>query len=306
MAANITPRHHASLLAEAMSIASGLKEHGAALDIRIADEAGMRAEADKLANAEIEAREAKLAWRQAGQAVQRADADAARFLAAARAVLTISHGNRWSAHWTPTGFPDQSTKVPRTHLKRRLLCKALGRYFTDNPAQELVAAKVTAAEAGARHAALSAARFAVAQTTAQLGEKLKARDAQKRKLRKLVGGVKKHLKLWMPGDDPRWYAFGLNAPADPARPDVAGVIALTQSGPGKIDIRWPRARRATRYRVLVQVAGVDAEPIARKTVHDRFTTLDGFIAGQTVRIQIITANKAGEARASAAAEIVME
>jgi len=57
----------------------------------------------------------------------------------------------------------------------------------------------------------------------------------------------------------------LNRPATRTRPDPVGVVTLTQSGPG--------ARRASWHR----------------TVHDLFATLDGFTAGQTVRVQIIAA-----------------
>ncbi|MCX6898607.1 MAG: hypothetical protein NT105_07905 [Verrucomicrobia bacterium] len=306
MAANITPRNRELLFAEAIGLAGGLKEFGTALGITLTNEKEMRAAADRLVTTESEAGKAKLAFREAARAVQRADADAAKFLAAARAVLTIFLGKRWSAHWEPTGFPDQSTKVPRTQNKRRELCASLQLYFASQPAHEITAAGVTAAEADARHKALQAAHAVLGRTTTALGQSLKARDDAKQKLRRLVYAVKDHLKMYLPADDPRWNSFHLNHPATRTRPDPVGVVTLTQSGPGALRASWRRARRATRYRPLVQVVGVDTEPIPRNTVHDLFATLDGFTAGQTVRVQIIAANEAGEAKPSEAAEMVIE
>ena len=50
---------------------------------------------------------------------------------------------------------------------------------------------------------------------------------------------------------------------------------------------------------------MDAEPLPRDTVHDLFATLDGSAAGQTVRVQVIATNEAGEAKPGEAAEIVI-
>lgn len=305
MATNITPRHLDGLLAEANSLANGLKHHGAELDIRLIDEPRLRALAAQAADTAGDVGLAKSTRQDASKALRRADREAARFLASARSVLTAYLGNRWSTRWEPTGFPDQSTKVPRIQNQRRELCESLHRYFTDNPGHEVAAMEVTAAQAEAHHNAFSAAHLALAQETTQKGTKMKARRDAKRMLRRTVHSLKVYLKMTLAPDDSRWHAFGLNRPADGNVPDPVTSVTLVPGRPGEIVPSWPRAARATRYRVFALVVGVDAEFKHRATVRDLKTNLGGFASGQTVKVRIVAANKSGEARPSAEAEIVV-
>jgi hypothetical protein len=54
-----------------------------------------------------------------------------------------------------------------------------------------------------------------------------------------------------------------------------------------------------------QVLTVDANFVATATVNDSDCTLSGLPSGKTVRVQIVSANDAGEAQASSVAEIVV-
>jgi hypothetical protein len=294
-----------ALLAEAGGLASGLKIYGAELGITLIDEPRLRALAAEAAGKASDVGAAKSTRQGAVKAVQQADRAAARFLGAARLVFAIRHGNRWSTAWEPSGFPDKSTKVPRLQGQRRELCEKLRIYFTSHPELEVPAMEVTAALAESHCKALAAAHSALHQETAAKGTKMKARGDAKRKLRKTVYALKVLLKMTLPPDDSRWHSFGLNRPADGNVPERVVSVRLAQGRPGEIGASWNRAKLATRYRVFVMVAGVDEEFHARAPVKDPKATLEGFSAGQRVRVRVVAANKSGEARPSAEAEMVV-
>ena len=64
--------------------------------------------------------------------------------------------------------------------------------------------------------------------------------------------------------------------------------------PGTLLADWADARRATRYRVWIQVLTVDADFRAVATVTDSDATLTGLPSGKTVKVRITAANDAGE------------
>jgi hypothetical protein len=75
--------------------------------------------------------------------------------------------------------------------------------------------------------------------------------------------------------------------------------------PGVVLADWSDASRATRYRVFKQVLTVDANFVAADTVNDSDYTLSGLPSGKTVRVQIVSANDAGQGQPSAVVEIVV-
>lgn len=306
MATNITPRGLSALLAEAHGLANGLKSYGAELGITLSDEPRLRALEAEAAGKASDVGAAKSTRHGAANAVQQADRAAARFLSAARSVFAIRLGNRWSTAWEPTGFPDKSTKVPRLQAQRRELCEKLHIYFTSHPELEVAEFGVTAALAEQHHKALAAAHSTLHQETTAKGTKMKARAEAKRKLRRTVSALKTVLKMTLAPDDSRWHSFGLNRPADGNVPERVESPALAQVGPKMIEVSWKHAKLATRYRVFAMVAGVDEEFQPRATVKDPKATLDGFSAGQRVKVRVVAANKSGEARPSAESEMVME
>ena len=105
--------------------------------------------------------------------------------------------------------------------------------------------------------------------------------------------------------DPLWLAFGLNLPGATNLPDPADSLVLTAGGPGVVLADWSDASRATRYRVFKQVLTVDANFVAVATVNDSDCTLSGLPSGKTVRIQIVSANDAGQGQPSGMAEIII-
>jgi hypothetical protein len=289
----------------AEDIADGLHQLEGTLGVTGATEAKVRAAITVCHDADNDLGNAKNARQVASNALQATDDAATEFLGKARKVLGGFLGEHWSAAWEPTGFPDESTGVPRTQEKRMNLCRSLKDYFTDNAGQEVAALNVTAAVADARYPALSDGRDTLAQKDTDQGNKLNARDAGYDALRKLLRSCITELKRFLAADDERWHTFNLNAPADPVTPDRVEQVTLPPGTAGVVVASWLRARRATRYRPFVQVVGVDEEFLARDPVHDLTVNLDHFTTGQTVKVYIVAANDDGEAQPSPTQEIAV-
>lgn len=305
MASNPIPSLRDDLLALAEDMADGLQTHGATIGVAQNTEAIMRAAITAARNADAAAGTAKDARQNASDAVNVADAAASDFIGKARGVLAQFLGNRWSAAWEPTGFPDQSTAVPRTQDKRLNLCASLQIYLTSVPAHEIAALGVTAALAGARFTALSDARDALAQATADQTTALEARDTAEANLRKRARGLVNELETLLGPADARWHAFGLSRPADPDTPEPVTAVTLTAGAPGTVVASWPRAPRATRYRVYQQIVGVDPEFENRDTIREEELLLTNLPSGQTVKVYVVSANDAGEAGDSPEAQRVI-
>ena len=289
----------------AEDMADGLHQLEGTLGVTGVTEAKTRAAITLCHNADKDAGDAKKARQTASTALLAADEAASSFLSDARKVLCTLLGDEWSAAWEPTGFPDESTRVPRTQEKRMNLCRSLKEYFTANAAQEVAVLNVTAAIADARYTALSDGRDLLSQKDTDQGVKLKARDGAYDALHKLLRTAVTELKRFLAEDDDRWHTFNLSAPSDPVTPDAVDGLTLKAGTSGVLVASWGRARRATRYRPFVQVVGVDEEALARDAVHDLTVNLDGFTTGQTVKVYIVAANDDGEAPASATQQIVV-
>ena len=105
--------------------------------------------------------------------------------------------------------------------------------------------------------------------------------------------------------DPRWEAFGLSAPGAVERPDAPEALIVTPGGTGTLLADWAEARRATRYRVWVQIVSVDTDFRAVATVTDSDATLTALPTGKTVKIRVTALNDAGESTPSAEVEAVV-
>ena len=295
MATNAIPKDLEGLAGLAENMADGLHTDAVGVGIAQNTEAVMRAALAAALNADVAYGEAKEARMAAFDIMQAADDAVWEFLLATKRVLSQFLGTRWSTAWEPTGFPNQSTKIPDAQDQRLYLCAALKLYFTNHPEREVAPLGVTALNAEARHQALSDGRDAVEHKTREQADKKEARDVAVAGLRKRVRGLIDELTTLLGDADTRWHVFGLNCPADPDTPEPVTELTLAMGAAGVIVASWPRAMRATRYRPFTQIVGVDESPIAHDPVHDEVVNLPGFAAGQTVKVYIIAANDAGEA-----------
>ena len=110
----------------------------------------------------------------------------------------------------------------------------------------------------------------------------------------------------MPGDDPRWLAFGLSLPDAPETPDAPDAPVLTSNSAGVVLADWADVPRSVRYRLWKQVVGTDANFMAADSVTDSDATLTGLPSGATVRVRVTAVNESSaESQPSEAAEIVV-
>lgn len=305
MASNLLPSGLQNLFTLAEDMADGLHGHEVAVGVKQNTEAAFRADLTAAITAQtnhVAAQTAKVAL---STAVTVADSNGKAFISTARNVLATYLGNGYSQAWDATGFPDQSTAVPGTQAKRQALLQALQNYFTANPAQENPPLNITAARAGQLFTALSDARSAANDGNTDAGQKKNTRDAAEKTLRNRMSGLVGELGQLLDANDPLWLAFGLNQPGATNLPDVADSLILTVGGTGTVLADWSDASRATRYRVFKQVVGVDAAMVSAATVTDSDYTFTGLPSGKTLKVEIISANDAGQAQPSTTAEIVV-
>jgi hypothetical protein len=295
-----------ALFALGEDMADGLQAHEARVAVKQNTEAAIREARSAAVAAQAVYQAARSAKAGLTAAQQVADSNAKAFLSAARNVLANYLGSSWSPAWEATGFPNQSTGVPRIVAERQTLLESLQAYFTNHPEHENAPLSVTAAQAAALFAALSAARSAVNQGLVDLGQKKATRDAQETALRRRMRGLTEELNQLLDADDPRWYAFGLNPPAAPETPETPDGPVLTPGEPGVIHADWADTPRAQRYHVYKQVVEADAEFVLAATVTDSDATLTDLPSGATVRVRVTAVNEAGESQASGLAEVAVQ
>lgn len=286
-------------------MADGLNAHEAAVGIKQNTEAVLRTALDAAVAAQSAFKDAQTAKVALSTAVTVMDSNAKSFISSARRLLVTYLGEGYSQSWDATGFPNQSTGVPGTQGERQALLQSLAGYFTTHAAQENVPLAITAANASSLFGDLSDARAAAAEGNAVAGQKKILRDAAEKVLRTRMSGLVNELGQLLDDTDPLWLAFGLNLPGATNLPDVADSLVLTAGGAGVVLADWSDASRATRYRVFKQIVGVDAAFVAAATVTDSDYTFAGLPSGQTVKVQIISANDAGQAQPSVTAEIIV-
>jgi hypothetical protein len=305
MASNQLPVAINALFTLAGDMADGCNAHEAAVGLKQNKNADVQADYTPALAAQTDHLAAQSAKVALSAAVTVADSNAKSFIGSARRVLVNYLGAGYSQLWDATGFPNNSTAVPATQAERQALLQSLVNYFTANPAQENAALNVTAARAGVVLTALADARDAAAEGNAVAGQKKNVCDAAVAKLRARLSGLMNELGQLLDANDPLWLAFGLNEPGATNLPDVADSLVLTAGGAGVVLADWSDASRATHYRVFKQVVTVDAAFVFVTSVTDSDCTLAGLPGGKTVKVQIISANDAGQAQPSTTAEIVV-
>lgn len=306
MAANPLPTAQAPLLALAEDMADGLDAHETAVGVKQNTEVVLRAAIDAVRDAETDFGATKTGKVDASATLRIADSNARVFLKNARAVLAKVFGEDYGPAWEAAGFPNDSAAVPGTQEERLNLCAALATHFTAHAAHEVADPrfKVTAAEATLRFEALSDARSAVHVASTLAGQKKVVRDAAVEALKTRMRGLISELGQLLGDTDPRWDAFGLNAPGAAETPDTPEALVVTPGAPGTLLTDWADARLAARYRVWIQIVGVDTAFRPAATVTDSDATLSGLGSGKTVRVRVTAVNDAGESTPSATVEAV--
>ena len=305
MSSNPTPDNNDVLRALADLLADGCHTYEAAIGIKQNAEAAIRAAITGLTDAELQFGLKKQAVDHAYEMLQAGDAAGDSTLTNCKLRLAQKLGQRWSAAWEPTGFPNQSTAVPRTQDERFTLLGDLKAYFTAVPANESAEMAATAATCDAAWTALSDARQTVADSEKAQTDAGSARGAAANALRKRVRGLISELEGLIENDDSRWEGFGLNIPGNPSAPEAVTSVTAAALGNGRIELAWPYAVRAVRYRVEGKITGVDADFKNLGSFKDLGTILKGFAATQVVQLRIVAGNDGGDAVPSPVGQVTV-
>jgi hypothetical protein len=220
-------------------------------------------------------------------------------------VLKNFLGNQWSDAWLATGLPDNTVGIPSTQDGRFTALTGLKGYFMNVAAHENAPLNVTAAVATTLHTALSGARNGVTNALANTKAKLLAFQAAKDNFRLRYRGTINELEQRLGDEDPRWYDFGLNRPADPATPGQPSNVVASAAGPGKVLVVIDGARRANSFNYYKQVTGVDAQPVKVENTQGTQLTIEGLPTGATVQFTVAGVNDAGEGPPSTPVSVVI-
>lgn len=306
MASNALPTRLDRLLALAKDMKKGIHDLEATLQIKQNTEASFGPAILAMEGAEQTYQDARVAKKTANAAVTTADNAAKLFIKNARRRLSKFFGENYNAEWAAAGWPENSTGVPSTQADRYTLVTALKNHLTSHAAHASEDMDVTVAAATTVETALKTARGDLATAITDCGTTKNARDTAEENLRTKMSGLISELDQLMPDDDPRWHQFGLSMPSDPSLPEAPEGLVVIPGTPGTLLADWEDALRADRYRVYLQVVGVDADFHALPTpFYDSDATVPGLPSGATVKVRVTSVNDAGESGPSAEVSAVV-
>ncbi len=305
MAGNPLPGGFDDILSLAEDMADGCHQHEVTAGIKQNTETVIRAAITAVRSAQLDFKACETAQKTKQNTVDTADAAGQVLLADAQRVFQHLFGKRYSTEWGEGGWPDNSTGIPRKQDKRMNLLASLKNYFTRYPARENGGLGVTSAQCDAKFTALSNARDGLDNEGTNAGNCKRVRDTALTNLKKRMRGLITELGTILSDTDPRYLAFGLNIPGQPVAPDVPAAPALTGGGAGIVMADWPRARRAERYRIFIQIVGVDADFRFFDKVTESEITFSHLTGGQTLKVRLTAANSAGESLPGPERQIVV-
>jgi hypothetical protein len=191
--------------------------------------------------------------------IQRDNAKA--WLGIARDLLTPTLGKKPSSAWKEAGWSDESLAIPNGEDKLMPMLRKQQQYLTDNPTLAVTDPRYnyTAARAGELLAALDAAVnnpdetggkiLGIEPATVALTTAKNERDLCEAALDRRLHGLYAELEQKLGPLDPRWTAFGFDAPGAIKRPDAVAAATFESLGAGKGKLSWTGAARAIRYQV---------------------------------------------------------
>jgi len=307
VASNPTPDRIDELIASGEDLYDGLNQDAVNLNIKKNDPVTVRGKLDALIATNNALKAAQGAEPAAYQLLRTADSNAKGFITAAIKVISLSLGNAWSDAWVATGLPDKTAGMPGTQDKRFAALGGLAAYFTANPTMEVTTPKltVTAALAETRYQAFSDARQAVANALSNSAAKMMPRDNAVAAFKACYRSAVDEIGECISDDDPRWYDFGLNRPADGAQPGLPMHVVASAIGSGRVLVQLAGARRANSFNYYRQITGTDPKPVKVQNTQGTQLVIDNLPAGATVQITVAAVNDAGEGQPSAPISVVV-
>lgn len=219
-------------------------------------------------------------------------AGAYTFAQRAKDVLKPHCGNQHGGLWNATGFVG-NLSIPASWNGLRVLLGSLAMYFAANDAQEVAALQVTAARANELIASLDGTRNAVSAARQASAAKREARDAAFTGLRSRLRGLADELKQLIGREDPRWRAFGLNVPAEPAVPPQPEGLTVINDTPQQLLVRCEPVAYAERYRWYRKAVVSPGEPELVGSSGLPMFVIEGLVGGTHWDIFVSAVNSSG-------------
>ena len=309
MASNPTPDPIDELIAAGEDLHDGAVQHGASAGLVKNTAALIRTDLDALIAAKAAFKKADSDKVPAYTALRTADSNAKGFIARSIDVLKNYLGRSWNDSWIATGLPDNTVGIPTTQDGRFTGIGGLKDYFDTHAAHENDKLNVTKVIAEGLHGALSTARNGVANALSTAKQKAiafkEATDNFRARFRSTIDELEDEKNGGLSPEDPKWYDFGLNRPADPATPGQPSNVVLAGAGPSNVLVIIDGARRANSFNYYKQVMGTDPEPVKVDNVKETQFTIQGLPTGATVQITVAGVNDAGEGPASTPVSVVV-
>lgn len=312
MAINDIPRTYADIVPLAEDAADGAHNHEAAIGLKQNTEPAIRADLLALVTAAGLAAARRTAKATAAALNKLNDSNGKAFIARFIQLEKPRIGSTWNPLWLEAGFPNGSISMPGTQGDRFVLLGNLEQFLTNHPDFIITDPArpdldVTVAAAHNHYLAISVSRADLNEKTNQSSAATAARETALDSLRRRLGGLRDELtQLPLPGDSPIWYAFGFSRPDDPSTPGVPENLVLASGAPGTgtLIVDWNVARRATGYRVAVQVTG-EPEPRIFGLFYDDQTALPDLPLGVLLTVTVTAHNSWGDGTASTPATITL-
>ena len=227
--------------------------------------------------------------------IQRDNAKA--WLGIAKNLLTPTLGKKPSAAWTEAGWSDESLAIPNGEDKLMPMLRTQQKYLTDNPTLAVTDPRYnyTAARAGELLAVLDAAITNTDETGGKvLGTEpaevaadtaKNERDLTEAALDRRLHGLHAELEQKLDPLDPRWAAFGFDAPGAVKRPDAVTAATFESLGNGKGKLSWTGATRATRYQVHRLHTGESGYKLFARTDGATEILLENLTTGDKLKVR---------------------
>ena len=300
MAGNPTPKNIPSLVVLAGKCADGAHNHEVGIGLLQCTEVNIRLRIGTLNASQATYGAAKSARGLSLRTKAYADDDVRKFLVNYVKVLGHFLGTSWSTAWEAAGFTQGSLAIPDTADGRAGLLPMAKAYLTAHPEHQDGVLAVNSSVADAMITLAGDTREAANNAETAANTAKAARDKAVLKLQRFIRCLEAELMALIDDDDPRWHAFGLNAPADPETPEVVESVSssLGVSGSHRIAPAWPHAMRADRYHVYGVLSG-NPVPVLLATVSDESAVVESVPSGTAVILTVTAVNDAGESTPSA-------
>lgn len=220
-----------------------------------------------------------------------------------RGALIPALGKDPSDLWALAGFPSKSHALPRSATEMEPRLETMEKFFTDNPAYEVAAWNVTAAEVDVQYNKIVNAREAVREAQANVTGKIALRREAEAEMYATLGDLRKELSRLIEPMDVIWKTFGFNLPGASATPDAPQNLVVMLIGNNEVSLKWKAAPRAEYYRVWKRVLGVEDEFVAVGSPADVDFTLQNLPSTSQVELAVSAVNNGGESPKSAIVKV---